>query len=179
MRYAFGLVSLLVAVAIIAWLMSMQAPTLKTAAKTREQTKQMAGYDEDGTRAMDSITLDSDSSGSKLTAVVVTDIKPNGAYARYYGLKKGDKIVQVGDQRVRDMNNDGELAKSFVQEAYQLQQQLVVNRNGKEITLPQPKTDTAAADSSPSSDDSAPATPKKKKSDIQSQLDAIQKIPTH
>ena len=178
MRYAFGLVSLLVAVAIIAWLMSMQSSSLHTAAKTREQTKQMAGYDEDGTRAMDSITLDSDSTGNKLTAVVVTDVKPTGAYARYYGLKKGDKIVQVGDQRVRDMNNDGELAKSIVQEAYQRQQQLVVQRNGKEITLPKPRNETAA-DTPSSPDDSAPATPKKKKSDVQSQLDAIQKIPTH
>ena len=177
MRYAFGLVSLLVVVAIIAYMMSMQAPALKTAAKARTDTKKMAGYDEDGSRAMDSITLDTADSGGKTVAILVADVKPEGAFARHFGLKKGDKIVEVGGQRVRDMN-DGELAKAMVQESYQRNQQLVVERNGKKLTLPQAGGESASGEGT-TADSPAQPPAKKRSGDIQSQLDAIQKIPSH
>ena len=171
MRYMFGLVSLLVVVAIIAYMMSMQSSSLKTAAHTRDETKKMAGYDEDGTRAMDTITLDTADAGGKTVAILVADIKKDGAFERHFGLKKGDKITEIGGQRVRDIN-DGELAKAMVQESYQRNQQLVVERNGKKLTLPRPGGETASGTESTDQ-------PSKKKTDVQSQLDAIQKIPTH
>ena len=57
----------------------------------------------------------------------------------FYGLQEGDVIVEVyaegGVMMRADQENDAELFKAQVAEAYQLKQPIIVKRGGKEIKL--------------------------------------------
>jgi hypothetical protein len=67
----------------------------------------------------------------------------------YYGLKKGDQITsittQAGLQKINEASNDDpEMAKIQVQEAFQGSRPIVVLRDGKQLTLPASADTTAA-----------------------------------
>ncbi len=97
-----------------------------------------------GMRVQDSITLDPQTNGGRLNSILVTDIVADGPMARYYGLKRNDSIIQVGPMQVRDFS-DPSMAKDMIYESYQRQQQLVIVRNGQQLTLPQQPANNAPA----------------------------------
>jgi hypothetical protein len=66
--------------------------------KVEPQVQQVAGSDTSGRDARDSIKLDSETSGGKMTSVLVTAIDDGGAMAKYFGLKRGDSIVEIAPQ---------------------------------------------------------------------------------
>jgi S1-C subfamily serine protease len=138
MRAMLGLVSLLVTMGIILWLFSMYSiPAAREGKKAQEQSRQISGRGEDGRAAIDSFKVEPQLRGNQLQSLEVTDVTPGGALASY-GLQKGDQIVQVNGTKVGDLsNNDAELAKAQIHDAFRASQPIVVLRNGRQLTLPQ------------------------------------------
>jgi len=133
MRFAFGLVGLLVTMGIIAMMMSMQTDVLKKggpADKAHHQAEQISGVG-----AKESVTMEPVESGGKVSAIQIKTLVAGGPIEKYFGLMPGDQVVEVAQQKVRDMN-DAELAEALILESYQRSQQIVVERNGQKITLP-------------------------------------------
>src|SRR5689334_22881973 len=99
MRMAFGLIGILVTLGVIVWVLSWTlgpiGQNLHTAKTKKEEARQIAGYDEDGVKASDTIKLADETSGGKLTGVLVTGITPGGAMEKFYGLKRNDSIVEI------------------------------------------------------------------------------------
>ena len=140
MRMAFGLVSLLVTLAVILmFFKSVQAPMLKEGKKAQDQARQMAGRDEDGERVTNAVTLDAQDRGGKMEGVIVTDIKPNSALQQRYGLQKGDVILEMGPLSVRGNMSSPDEAKDMLQDAFQKDYNLVVVRGWDRLTLPMPE----------------------------------------
>jgi hypothetical protein len=167
MRMAFGLVGLLVVIGIIVWILSAAylphtQQVLATKKKIEPQVQQITGHSADGEDARQSIKLDSETSGGKMTSVVVTQITAGGGMEKYFGLQKGDSIVAIATQGgaempVKEMASAAE-AKDYLLTSYQNQQHIVVMRGDQKITLP-----AAGGDSS---------------SSLEKQLQGI-KVPTH
>jgi hypothetical protein len=179
MRMAIGLAALLIGIGVMVWIMqSSELPAVQKALdvnkKVKPQVEQMAGKDSEGVDARKSISLDSETSGGRMTSVLVTAIDENGAMAKYFGLKKGDSIMEIAPSAgsmmpVKEMSTPAE-AKDQLLTAFQNSQQIVVSRDGQKITLP----------AAPAAKPGAPAAPPANASgsSLQQQLDSIQKIPT-
>ena len=182
MRMAIGLAAILVTIGVIVWIMSaITLPAAQQAVNVKKhvepQVQQVAGLDTSGRDARDSIKLDSEQSGGKMTSVLVTAIDDGGAMAKYFGLKRGDSIVEIAPQGeamqpVREMESS-QAAKDMLLSAFQNMQHIVVIRDGQKLTLPQPGANTAAAGSGTNAAKPASGNP------LQDQLDAVQKVPTH
>jgi len=136
----FGLVALLVGVAIAVWWFASSTSSIsKPAAKARDEAAQMAGTDPDtGGRASESAEIDLVTAGGKPDSVLVTKVAPGGAYEKYFGLKQDDTILQIGPLPVKGHPaiSSAEDASNYLLEAYQKKQPLVVVRDGQQITLP-------------------------------------------
>ena len=175
MRMVVGLVGILVVIGVIVMIMhAVELPSMQQAAHVQKEVKpqvqQMAGQDVDGTDARKTIKLDSETSGGKMTSVLVTDITAGGAMERYFGLKKDDSIVAISMgggvmQPVKDMGSPAE-AKDALLTAMQQGQQVEVVRDGQKLTLPTnpglgPKAGAAAAApaAAPAATPATPATP--------------------
>jgi hypothetical protein len=181
MRMIIGLAAILVTIGVIVWIMSaITLPATKQALdinrKVKPQVQQIAGTDESGRDARDSIKLDSESSGGRMTSVLVTAIDDGGAMQRYFGLKRGDSIVEIAPQNgammpVKEMDSPS-AAKDHLLSAFQHSQQIVVMRDGRKLTLP-------AAPVAPAKGGAPAATPTAGNNPLQQQLDAIQSVPTH
>jgi hypothetical protein len=141
MRALFGLVSLLVVVAIVVWLFaSYNSGVSGPARQAQNEAAQIAGTDlETGGRASDSAEVDLVTAGGKPDSILVTKVTPGGAYERYFGLKTEDTILQIGPLPVKGHPaiSSTEDAGNFLLDAYQKKQPLVVVRDGQQITLPQ------------------------------------------
>lgn len=146
MRMAFGLVSLLVVIAIILVAFSMYtAPVAKQGKKTQDQARQIAGRDEEGNNATDSITLQEQESGGKTTGILVADVKPGGVMEKHFGFQKGDVILQIGPLTAKDNFASAGEAKDFLLDAYQRGNNVVVMRGWDQVTLPSTNAPVAAA----------------------------------
>lgn len=142
MRWIFGVGGILVTLLVVVMLLSAKGgpgdymvTTLKKGQDARVEAQQLAGQDADGVKASESITLDAAGTGSRTTALVVSGLMTGGPMQMHFGLATGDKIVEVGPLRVRDVD-DPELAKALVLEAYQRKQELVIDRAGAKFKLP-------------------------------------------
>lgn len=138
MRAMFGLVSLLVVIAIMMVIFkNIEAPTLQTGKKAQDQTRQISGRGQDGRAAIDSFKTEAKfRGGNRLEGLIVTSVTPGGALADY-GLHKGDQIIEINGSKVGDISNDDpETAKALVHQAYQGSQPIVVLRDGQQVTLP-------------------------------------------
>lgn len=149
MRAIFGLVGILIAIGVLVYFMATGGLThtqqvVEQGEKARHQAEQLAGRDASGARVQDTITLDPQSSGGRLNSILVTDIVADGPMAKYFGLKRNDSIIQIGYMKVPDIT-DASMAKDLVYEAYQRRQELVIVRDGRNLTLPQPQAQAPAA----------------------------------
>ena len=140
MRLGFGLLSLLIGVAILFYISfggehgGEMGVTLQANKNATEQGNQIAGRSMDGTPIEGTIQLDEVDAGGEFRRLKVLSITPGTPMDTAYGLKPGDEITRVGDLGVRD-NNDAGLAKTLVYGAYQNNQPLGILRNGEEMTL--------------------------------------------
>lgn len=139
MRAGIGLLAVLIAVAIILFV-SFSGPgggyvttVVSKGQNAQSQAQQLAGRDENGMTAAQSIHLEENSSGGRLHGLLVKGIVPTGPMALTYGLVPGDEIVEVGTLRVRDY--DAELMRTLVYDAYGKNQPLVIIRNGQELRI--------------------------------------------
>jgi len=142
MRWIFGLGGILITLLVIVFLLSAKGgpgdytvTVLQKGKEARVEASQLAGKDADGMRASDSIAMEAVPAGSRTGALLVSNIVVGGPMETYFGLKADDKIIQVGPQRVRDID-DPELAKALTLEAYQRKQTLIVDRGGAQFELP-------------------------------------------
>lgn len=139
MRMAFGLVSLLVVIAIMMVLFkTFEAPTIETGQKAKEQAVQISGRGQDGGDAMSSFAVQPKLRGQSLDGLTVVKVAPSGAMADFYGIQVGDEIVQVDGMRLGDISNDDpETAKAIlVQRGFQASAPILIIRNGQKLNLP-------------------------------------------
>lgn len=139
MRYGFGLLALLVVVAIILIVQAnVTVPAVQKGMEAREQASQIAGVDESGGRVSDTYDLKTEMEAGKLRGMRVTRIKTGSAMQQFYGLKKDDLIIEYGAagnmMRVRD-ESDPDMVKAMIAEAYQKHQPITVIRAGQEMKL--------------------------------------------
>lgn len=187
MRAGIGLVGLLIGVGLLVYLFAENSiPTARQGKAAQEEAQQIAGYGEDGRSAMESISVSRQEKNGKLVALNVDSIVPNGAMQKFFGLQAGDSIIEIGSQagmeKVKELIGGDDMAEPKLLEAFQQKRQLVVQRNGKQITLPggavvagaAPST-PAAAPANPTPTSAAPAPSPRKPSGLESQLDTIQR----
>ena len=146
MRMAFGLVSLLVTIGVIAWIMhSVELPYTQSSVKamqdTQQFTNQLSGVDDKGIIITDTVSLFADTrNDGKLQDLQVTQVLPNSPLLTKYGLKVNDVIVAVIDgHTVRtDLNglNDEQAGRDAIRDAYSTGGQIVVQRGDDRLTLP-------------------------------------------
>jgi hypothetical protein len=140
MRAGIGLLSLLVAAAIIFYISfggkngGYEGTVLKEGQTGREEASQIAGRTIDNVPIENTIKLDEVDSGGQFRRLKVLSVDAQTPMDTDYGLKPGDEISRVGDMGVSD-NNDPGLAKALVYEAYSRNESLTVQRAGQEITL--------------------------------------------
>ena len=137
MRFAFGLVSLLVVVGILFLVFAKnEAPQIEAGQKAQDEAQQISGRDANGKPAKDSYkTEEFDAGGGGFKGLKVIDVTPGGAMETYYGLKVGDVILQLSGMDVSALGDYGS-AKGMVDQAFQEAKTLTVDRDGAKITLP-------------------------------------------
>jgi hypothetical protein len=146
MRAIFGIAGVLIVIGVIVWIMSQTLSdtqkALKASEDAKQEVRQIAGLDsETGGRASESVDLQALQTGGRLSAILVTKVVPDGAYARYFGLQRNDTITAVEYQGTRMTardSNDQEMFKAQIAEAYQRRGSVIVVRGGKELQLPPP-----------------------------------------
>ena len=93
-----------------------------------------------------------------------------GAMEAHFGLKRNDTIVEIGQQPVKELTSVSDVKDALLY-AYSRNQQLVVVRDEKRMTLPiEVPAAPAAASASP---DKKAAPPPADKSPLQKQIDAL------
>jgi len=144
MRAAFGLVSLLVVLLIVMFIFDkIEYPELKTAQTVAiPEAQQISGHDSNGVPAMDSFRSEEYDRGNQFAGIKITNVMRGGAMDTYYGLKPGDIVLNIGGLDVTALGDYGS-ANAELQEAYQRQEGLTVDRGGKQISLPLPYTPVA------------------------------------
>jgi len=139
MRYAFGLVSLLVTVAIVVWLFANHTAEISKVNKSEtERVRQIAGRDEaTGEDASRALTLEPAQRGSKVIGVTVKAVVPGSAMEKFYAIKPDDVITQAGDMPLGDpFVSDAQSAAGLILKAFQEFKPLTVQRGGQAISLP-------------------------------------------
>ena len=177
MRMAIGLAGILVTVGVIVWIMSaVTLPATKQALDTKKrvqpQVEQVAGHTADGTRAADTLQVEAQERGGRLSAIVVTDVVQGAAMDKHFGLREGDEIIEIGPLAVKDMSAADE-AKDYLVAEYQRSGTITVRRDGAEVKLPLPAAARKAA--TPSDPAAAPATPATPPAGQAGSGDALQK----
>jgi C-terminal processing protease CtpA/Prc len=153
MKAAFGLVSLLVVCAIVAYLWSNSAKqTIDASKPMREQAEKLSGRDSEGRPLQETMKLTPFAPNGKLQYIFVDKIDPDNPMAKEYGLKVDDSIVEVGPQSIRDPGMDGGMMKALILEARTRQWEIVVLRNGEKVTL-KPDSGKATSGGGPSARD--------------------------
>jgi len=136
----FGLLAFLIAMAITMWMWgTYHKEVAHYGVRATKEAQQIAGQDEHGRLAINSLTLAPKVQNGKLKYVLVDTINPTGAYAKWFHLQQNDAIIGVGPIDLRDpsMGIDEEYARALIQEAYQKKQELIVMREGQKISLPE------------------------------------------
>jgi hypothetical protein len=135
MRMGFGLVSILVVLAIVLiWFKNTQVPVIERGQEAKKEATQLSGRGPDQLPASQSVKLEPQMKNNQIESLLVTDVTPGGALDQYFGLQKGDAIVKVGDLDVRG-HPLGEGVDTQVYEAAQRNWPLVVVRGGQRVTL--------------------------------------------
>ena len=189
MRMAIGLAGILVTMGVIIWIMSaITLPSAKQAIDVKREVtpkvEQWAGHTTEGTRAVDTFRVKGEQSpGGRLTGLVVSEVVEGAAIDKYFGLRAGDVIIEIGPLSVRDQDSVA-AAKDLVVDQYQRSGQVTVRRDGKKLKLPQPKglevPGAAPPPADPAAAPAAPAAAGEKSTggdSVQKQLEAIPGLP--
>lgn len=145
MRMAFGLVSLLVTVAIICYLMVGGGGTggpgyLQQVSQTNKQLKGqvnvLSGFDPSRQiLATDSMKYRIDRTTGR-PKLMVEEVMPNGPMDLKFGLKAGDRVLEIGALDVNMNITSFDDATAAFHDAYARGGNLVVMRGDDKLTLP-------------------------------------------
>jgi S1-C subfamily serine protease len=136
MRMTFGLVSLLVVLAVVMYLFkTVDAPEIEGAKKAQDQAQQISGRDANGVAAMSSYKAEEFDVGNQLRGIKITDVTAGGPMDQFYGLKVGDVVLQIGGLDAASLGDYGS-AKGQLDQAFQESKSLLVDRGGTQMTLP-------------------------------------------
>jgi len=138
MRMAFGLVSVLIAAGLVAYLyVGKSGNDIHTGIKAQEEIQRMTNTGADGMRADQSIKLDPANSDGRLMGMKVTDIVLGGPLQLNFGLKKGDTITRLDGARIGDLDlSDYEMDKAQLFSPHGPDWHITVQRDGQELILP-------------------------------------------
>jgi S1-C subfamily serine protease len=132
----FGLVSLLVVLGVCMWIFNnFEYKDIKTGQKAQQEAEQISGRDANGVPAMNSYKAEAYAPNGTFKGITITDLTPDGPMDKYYGLKVGDIVLQIGGLDVAALSDYG-AAKGQLDEAYQKAAELTVQRDTAKITLP-------------------------------------------
>jgi C-terminal processing protease CtpA/Prc len=140
MRMAFGLVSVLVTIGVIALVMNQQSKSIGTAMKAKQDLEEKGV----GTLNREFLTevqgsLSAYPPSGKFKSLMVDKAPAGGGLATHFGLQPGDQIVAVaGNTFDATAMGDAEMAILQVFEARGRKQTLTVKRGGQTLELPQP-----------------------------------------
>ena len=148
MRGAFGLLSLLMVVAIVLYLLGGRGcspggrsyiQTVTDVKKEKEPlAQQWGGKDPTGRPFHESLTLADWPEQGALRGVRVETIEAAGIAATHFGLRQGDVITHIGAQPVGGfVITDASAANDFLDDAFARSASLTVRRGDAELTLPQ------------------------------------------
>jgi hypothetical protein len=140
MRFGFGLVGILVTMAVIMMMMkySYLSPAVMSAQHSaRDQSQQISGHDANGQDARQSATLVDNIKNNKLASFKVTAVTTGGGYETYFGLQVNDDILGVIDQGTEFDVNDPIIPadRDKVLEVYEKSGQLKVDRPGVGVII--------------------------------------------
>jgi len=156
MRYAFGLVSLLVVTAIIVFAFAKyEIPVAKKGLETKEQVQPLVGQTSDGIKAQDSVKVDGQMVNGQLRSLLVTSVTPGGYFEQYYGLKIGDKVLQINGVDIGTFNDPG-MAEA---ELWQVQTRPITILRGTQTLTLTVNDGTLGPPGSPSANPASPGTP--------------------
>jgi hypothetical protein len=130
MRYVFGLVGILVTLAIIIVFMSeYQLPAVRQGLQAKKGLEEQFSMSTSGglADAKASITLDPVNKGSQFHGLLVQAIAPGGPMGATFGLAPGDVIVGTSALRFQGVA-DPDLATDMIFEAKTRKQSLIVLR---------------------------------------------------
>lgn len=130
MKYGFGLIVLLLGVALLLYLQAENASTVITAAKPAKATAERVA----SVGMKDSYKVKLVEANGKVTGLEIAELDPEGPLAKMYDLKVGDKVIEVGPLSIRD--TDADLLQAQLLEAGARQSKLVVLRGTERIELP-------------------------------------------
>ena len=145
MRAGFGLIGLLITMAIILYLLAGRGCTgqsyLGTLADVKKEkepvVQQWGGKGVDGRPFHESLAIADWPESGSLRGLEVSNVDPAGPAATYYGLQNGDIILEIGSQDVGGpIIHSTDAGRDFLTDAFSRGAPLVVRRNGQEITLP-------------------------------------------
>ena len=181
-----GLVGLLIVAAITFWIMfggkdqggGYVRTELETRAKETEIVNNMGGKDASGALVTDSITYVAEPDRD----IVITTIEKNSPFDTKYGIRAGDKVLELGPLPIKGMVSTDAEARDQLINAFQHSFQIVVDRGGQKLTLPDDRqTDPAAgatATAPPTAAAPAPAQPKRE-GPMGAAHDLVNQIETH
>ena len=134
---AFGLVSLLVSVAIVVYLWGRTMPaTINAGKNAQQQARQVTNIGPSGMNAMQGIDLQPATTSGHLTGINVVSIDPANPLAARFGLLVGDVVVSLDGATVgKDEAADFETAKAILLSPHGPGWKMTVLRNGKETAL--------------------------------------------
>lgn len=143
MRWAFGVVSILLAAGLVIWMMAgpggsigQTQAVLEAGRDAERQVQVIAGNNPKGDRkATETATYTLGERGGRVVSIIINTIEADGAMALRYGLQTGDAIIEIGPLLVADFVSDEESAENFLLDAYGRGQALKVRRGNAEITL--------------------------------------------
>ncbi len=156
MRVAFGLVGLLVTIAVIVWIMhEIYLPDIQASQAVQQKAQTFVdtlnAQDENGVpiTEMYSVYADMRDDG-KLQDLQITKVVPGSVFQTRFGVMPNDVVVAAIDSHLvrTDLNglDDEQAGKDAIRDAYTGDGgQLVVIRNSQTITLPLAKTAPPAA----------------------------------
>jgi hypothetical protein len=143
MRWAFGVVSILLAAGLVIWMMAgpggsigQTQAVLEAGRDAEQQVQVIAGNNPKGDRkATETATYTLGERGGRVVSIIINTIEADGAMALRYGLQPGDAIIEIGPLLVADFVSDEESAESFLLDAYGRGQALKVRRGNAELKL--------------------------------------------
>jgi hypothetical protein len=133
MKFAFGLVGILAALAVIVVLMSTgldyNTQVIKTGTETRETAVQLSGAGFNESFAAEAVER-----GGKIVGLEIKAVRPGGAMDAIFGLRAGDVITAIGPQEVRDIN-DEEMARALLMDVSRGAGNLEVTRGDQKLKV--------------------------------------------